>query len=75
MLPADEDVAVAVVGLDSLLDTLLVGLVTGGIHGETQLFGEGLDGFVWAFTGTIYTGTKSGCEHLRCLGSIEILEG
>lgn len=55
MLPANENVAVSVIGLHGILDTLLIGLVAGGIDGETQLFGEGLNGFVGTFARTIYT--------------------
>lgn len=58
MLPADQNVAVSIIGLDSLLDTLLIGLVAGGVDGETQLFSEGLDSFIGAFARAIYTMKK-----------------
>ena len=50
VLPADQNVAVPGVGLDSLLHTLGVGFGARGINGEAELISEGQDSKVGAVT-------------------------
>jgi hypothetical protein len=50
VLPADQNVAIPGVGLDSLLHTLGVGFGARGINGEAELISEGQDSKVGAVT-------------------------